>query len=712
MDKPIQNFQRKTKFRVFTLLAWIHIILFLFLILPGRYSFLQYAQMYNWDYIQLHLSRISFQEILGRQIVATLFILVFFAVCASLGLAILHMAKSLESRKYTSITDLSVIILTAFLIGQFAVAVFLFNLGLHTKLNQTNTILVLTATGFIGIAFSKHLRKSFSGVTIPSFSSSFSGKEKVFIVFFFLIIFLATFLSTSRLSYDAVAVYFSDAKLTALTNKIDFFLYRKFLVSNIQTGIIFSALMQVFNDQTARMLSWLHGCIIIIFSVALSSQMGLSKKAKIIQVSLLLSTTAFIDLLGDGKVDLQSMSFAIATVYWLVVSWQKKKTSLFFLTGLLTGIAMIARPFNIPLLGAFIGLYSLYQFFNHFVVIKLPTSQIFKTMLWLGIGTIPGVTLYLLANLFLLGDPLAPLHAAQNVDAQEWQWAFDKQYIWIVKLLYPFVVTYINSPQSLGNISPLVLGFLPVFFTNGIKICFKKSTHLVMLALTAAVVLALWVTFLFTVFEIRYIFFLWIILYMPVSVVIANLENTKFRYLSKFTDVVVIVLLAYSTLRIIKISIETYSPVNEKGYAECFDIAFCELESEINKIAIPGNRVLTLNAYRYYLDPELLPCTTRDSEYKLLYELSENSTGFWEEVYQQGYKYIAYEHNYSTRHLRINMVPDPNDTPPWIGLHPIYLSETGDEAVLEIQAVNPDINIKKICQKNASGIWEIQEISK
>lgn len=86
---------------------------------------------------------------------------------------------------------------------------------------------------------------------------------------------------------------------------------------------------------------------------------------------------------------------------------------------------------------------------------------------------------------------------------------------------------------------------------------------------------------------------------------------------------------------------------------------------------------------------------------------TKGNLDFWEEVYRQGYKYIAYENDYTTRHLQLKIIPSPENTPDWIELESIF-GEPGDlQIAYKIHILNPPFQTETTCQKNASGIWEI-----
>jgi hypothetical protein len=230
------------------------------------------------------------------------------------------------------------------------------------------------------------------------------------------------------------------------------------------------------------------------------------------------------------------------------------------------------------------------------------------------------------------------------------------------------------------------------------------------MTIIAIIILAIWVAMMFTVVEIRYIFFLWILLYLPAAEILAASLAAKdglYRIASKgLTAALVIVIL----LRTFFIAIDTYSPIDSEGNPACRG-APCDYQRPINQDAPRGARVLTLSAFRYYLRTDLFACSTREAEYETLQALSHQSPqAFWEEVIRQGYTYVAYEKEYSTRHLLLGLHPDPAEVPEWMRLIP--LSETGVDyaASYRIEILDPSIHPQYHCVQDASGVWTVTAI--
>jgi hypothetical protein len=87
---------------------------------------------------------------------------------------------------------------------------------------------------------------------------------------------------------------------------------------------------------------------------------------------------------------------------------------------------------------------------------------------------------------------------------------------------------------------------------------------------------------------------------------------------------------------------------------------------------------------------------------------SQNAEAFWEEVYRQGYKYIAYENDYTIRHLQFAIIPSPDNTPRWIKLEPIFGVPGDLQVAYKINVSNPPVEIEATCQKNSLKGWEIR----
>lgn len=689
---------------------WIVLCIAAFIFFPGRASILYGSIMGDWGALATKLARIHPLTYLPGMIFAFGGVLLYSVSNIAAGSFILFGVKGrIETGRFAD-TPRTGLIGTAFLAGQALFSVVFLTLAIARQLAPVHVVLVIVMALLVGgRPCSQLLGPLLRRGRSPKLADLGSAGSMAVALLSVAVISLSLLYTTARLSYDSVALYFSDAKITALTHGIQFFLGDSFIVSSLQTGIHFSALIQVFGDQAARMYSWINGLVIIVFALALGQEIGLSRRARLMLIVLIVTSTAFLDLMGDGKVDLASTAPALGAVYWMVANKREASALRSMLMGSFAGLAMIARPFNILLLPIFMAVFyaraGISRKNSH--EDRLPVGGLHSILL-AGMCVLIVLGYHLIDNWAILGHPMAPVLDYQKLSSARWQWALDPRQLNIARLLYPLAVTYINSPQSLGNVSPLAVAFLPVLLLREIRHKFSPSEELKFLFFAAAASLAAWLILYFTVVEIRYVLFLWIVLFLPVSVLLDNAAGALEALLRYTTVAVIVVLLTFIAARAVYVSVDTYAPIDSRGNAHCYDIAMCAFLDPLNAAASPGERVLTLNAYRYYLRNDLFACSTTHNEYaRLQVFAAESSDAFWQEVYREGYAYLTYERNYSVRHLYMTMVPSPSNAPSWLQLLPISGAPGDAEVAYKIQVINPPPGPRAACKLDTQGIWQV-----
>lgn len=694
--------------------AWAIACISLFAYYPGRLSYIHWSNLANWQLLPEKLGRLQpLQDILAF-LFSLVGIIIFSAACTSLGSFIVSRTNLEGGATHPSNLSKIAIIATEFLIGHGIYSTIFIVLGIAHQITPVNVAILLAAGLLTGFA---QLKKSLPKVITESWAglrnAAAKREDRLILVLLGCALFASLLNSSARISYDSTSIYFSNAKLTALTHHIDFFLNDTFIVSAFQSSIQFTALMQIFGDQSARLFSWVCGLIILIFSLALGERAGLSRRAIYILFAMLMTTTAFTDLMGDGKVDLISSAPAIAAIYWLVISSEDKPRprSLLLLIGFLAGLAVVARPFNGFLLGVLIFLFLAQKEYFREGIGFAGIKTIFMSLTWVALGSLGWGVFHLIENWLILGHPFAFLSSVSSINVASGPWGYDPDQIMIIRLLYPFAASFYNTPQTLGNVSPLFIAFLPVVIVSGIQRKIKVIGLDWILFVISLIALLLWIFLFFTVLEIRYVLFLWIILYLPIAKTIAAMWEHEEYLMPKLTTALLIGLLIFIVTRTLFIAVDTYSPVDANNNPQCYDSPFCEYLRPINEIAPEGARVLTLGSFRYYLRSDLFACSTSHEEYSILQKLSrEDPEAFWVEVYRQGYQFIAYENDYTTRHLQFGMIPSPENTPDWLTIEPIYGEPSGLEIAYRIHVTKPPVNAEFICKKNDLQIWEVRPV--
>lgn len=597
-------------------------------------------------------------------------------------------------------------ILSAFALGEILLSLLFLALLTLVGLKPEQTALLLAACALPGtLRLGNSLWKSL----FSHQRSGLSAFPSVSIRFLSVLAFLFVLgLASARLGYDAAAYYFSHARLMAITGKAVFtYPSDSFVVSSFHPGFLFTVVIQLFGDQAARMLSWVNGGVMLLAGWQIGKTVGLSARARWFFLTFMLTSTAFVDLLGDGKVELISTAPLIVALGWIIDSLQAPSRGRFLLIGALLGFSIIARPYNIFLVPVFtVSFYVLQvwpvlrrQGWNAAFRFARPVLWMFPTLLFMGV-------FHLWQNALWLGSPFAPLTYARELDSSDWQWQFDPGSLNLLRLLYPFTVTFLNTPQSLGNISPLFVGFLPFLLLPDVRTRLRLSAPFRLLLFSALLTLVLWITLFFTVVEIRYIFFLWILLFLFSGQVLEATLDTLESRSQAVVRVALSLLLVFISLRTLFISLATYSPIDSQGRANCYTIHFCAFLDPLNQSAPEGARVFILNAYRYYLRPDLFACSSQADEYAPLQALAKGNTGmFWAELYRQGFRYITYEETFAEFHSHFGAIPSPDSAPEWLNI--TVISSTIHEKVYQLQPVHPPFLPLKTCAQTEDGIWRV-----
>ena len=427
---------------------------------------------------------------------------------------------------------------------------------------------------------------------------------------------------------------------------------------------------------------------------------------------LVLTTTAFVDLLGDGKIDLASNAIVLASVYWFLRSLQKPNRLYFFFSGFFSGFAIIAKPFNVVLLGVFFLLLTI-----SYLWLAEDKVVYFKSFMYASPGLLLpilfwGITI-LIVNDVLLGNPLASLSSV-NSGINDWPvYLTNEQRIRYI-LFYPFVITYNGIFDAMGFITPLFLVFLPFYLIKEARKIHTITRELIFICLSAFVTLFIWITAFKSVFifEVRYVLFLWILLYLPLAQLMDNvMQRSLFAQVG--IQVILAALLLFMTVRIFYISLATYSPIDQRGVPHCNDLPMCIFFNPVNQLANSGDRVLVLSAFRYYLRPDLLACSSEREDYTALDKAAGQSTDkFWEEVQRQGFRYVIFDSFFNIYVLRFQNLPDLSSSLPHdvITLYDHTFKDYDQriitESIYQIEE-SPSTIPEKTCV-NENGIWQVQ----
>lgn len=677
---------------------WFILAAFIFM-QTNRNSYIHLFSFNEWEDFAKKIPEINYLSAALNIAYSAIGIIVFYLICMGIGLIILNYLKIPETGNLIKG-------ITAFAIGEIFFSILFLSIISINTLTPSTTSLILIVMGIISASpvyffFTSYIPK------LQNYKLTF--EQKVLAGAITGVILSSLLLTSARLGYDAVSDYFSQAKLmAAIQETSSFFPENYMIVSSLHPDILFTILIQTFGDQSARMLSWVNGLAILFIGYAIAEKNGLSMNARLYFMVLLITTTAFTDLLGDGKVELICTTPILVAIYWMSTSIKMPSKNVFLLIGFLAGFSIISRLYNIFIVSVFVAIFYL-------IALKSTLcSKKGKVLIGGIIWALPSLLLiavfHLWQNWVWLGSPLAPLDFADKLESSNWEWKFDPALLNTLRLLYPFTVSFLNSPQSLGSITPLFIGFLPFWAIKDVRLKCNISNSLWQILITAIITLAIWVCFFYTVVEIRYVMFIWVLLFLPLGELINHtLEyQSGLSFISRF---LIGLLLTFITIRIIIISVSTYSPIRTDGEAYCSGVTLCDFFEPLYELANPGDRVFALNAYRYYFRNDLFYCSTRANEYPEIKILAnKNPSEFWVELYRNGYRFIAFEENFSVNHSRFGLIPDTKFAPSWLKVS--VVSSSGKNILYQLEANNPPIQSEISCQKNSLGIWQIIDLSK
>lgn len=128
----------------------------------------------------------------------------------------------------------------------------------------------------------------------------------------------------------------------------------------------------------------------------------------------------------------------------------------------------------------------------------------------------------------------------------------------------------------------------------------------------------------------------------------------------------------------------------------------------VSRSASPGDRVLVLHAYRYYLRPDLFACSSQVDEYSELEKLAhQNSSDFWVKVYRRGFDLIIFEQHLSESRYQFGKLPNLETAPDWMEIKLLYTNSNGTQLIYKIDAIAPPFQPEIFCTQNSKGIWQI-----
>lgn len=538
------------------------------------------------------------------------------------------------------------ILTSSFLLGMGVLACLWQILGLLAifRIQFIWTILILSV--FCSFGLIKIYRHFFSIQTLwmqLKKLSLFWKLSLLMIVFSFLIYGLGAILLPP--AGDAEAFYMVLPKIMAATGRLqpqtNYFEFS-------QIGLIgemhFAALIALVGPGAAKLFVWITGIALAMALLSIGQVINLKPKGQIITLIILLTTTTFTFYLTDGKIDIFGAAFGLMAYYWVLQTGNKEKFIPLVLAGLFAGLACVAKFSNIIVIVP--GIILLIAWNQYLLKINIKRFLINCVFGWLIFGLFFLIFLlpHFLKNELLFHEPFAPfifLHSQGSKWAdQVW---FSAQNTLFIILTYPFALTFGQYPMQGGNISVLILAFLPLLLINKGKDFLKSKQFQILIVVTVGLIF--WLIFRPAVLAPRYILatllFLIPVVAYAVEQILEKHSNIFLKVVVMATTSLVFVMFFLDQLLMLHFYNQFFR--GKWTRVQRYGINYGALEF-VNQNASADEKVYLAGYYAYFLKAELFK--NLGPSYELSKVVEKPSWQFFRDYH---FKYVVVQketHNY------------------------------------------------------------------
>jgi hypothetical protein len=400
-------------------------------------------------------------------------------------------------------------------------------------------------------------------------------------------------------------------------------------------------------------------------------------------------------------------ALGLAAYYWAVQIRAKRSKLSLFLTGLLSGFAFVAKLSYIPVMVPGIALLVLWGYQDEFMG-KNDWKSVFKSFLSgsliILVGLILALIPHLIKNGLLFHDPFFPFDAG-GMGWLDQQW-FGEAVTRRIILTYPLALTYGDYWAQSGNMSPLILAFLPLAFFLPRPKSFLSSPLFVISAVALLGVI-IWMVSRPSVLAPRYIFAtLFLLILLPARAAEYISLSDRQPHILAF-GVIFFTALMLCSMGIFSLGRVFFPEATAKSLTgvigECDrDGVPCLAMNEINKLAQPGERVLLASIQHYWFRGDLMQCLSNSDEWDDIKNAS--GTDLWLKLYGKGFSFLFIDKSTNAAFLeRLN----PENHPDWVKLTPVF--NQSNVLVYHIEFTHPTTSIAPLtCQRQSSSkLWEV-----
>jgi len=463
---------------------------------------------------------------------------------------------------------------------------------------------------------------------------------------------LLWFTSLGRSSYgDGASFYLPIAKVTAESHSLRLLPGYEYLMSiGLQGEMHFAALMSLGSPGAARLFAWptiLAGAGMLL---ATAKMAGIKRRGQWLVLAMVFTSSAVIELSGSGKTDLFATALGFAAYYWAIKIQKEDNSLAFWLTGLFSGLTLIAK---LSYIYTFIPSITILIVWSYIKNNKKGPREIFsprQILVFFSIlmgGILIAAIPHLVKNYTLFNNIFAPYGTSAN-GWQDQTWYGPNTTLRIL-LTIPFALTFGDYWAQIGNISPLPLIFAPLVFLMPRPRNLLNSS-LFVITLAGIIGVTFWFVLRPSVLAPRYFMACLLLLILPIAKAVEHVSQhpSQFKLLSgaalTITALTLVMCMSFYTNKVFLFEKTVLYLTGSVGECE-LEARYCELITIINETAKPGERVL-INNVRYWLRSDLIQCalTTEETEAYLELETPEQR---WAFIYGRGFTLIPIINNWN-----------------------------------------------------------------
>ena len=500
---------------------------------------------------------------------------------------------------------------------------------------------------------------------------------------------------------DARAFYLALPKVIAASHRLTPLpMYESFMSVGLLAEMQLAALFLLgMPGASPRLFCWLTGIAASVALLAIGKSAGLGRRGQLVSMTIIATSSAAVLLWGQGKTDFFAAAYGLGAVFYAIKSWDTttRKSSI-FLAGLFTGFALVAKLSYLvafmPSICILIYWKEIPQLWTALRAKKqclMKVRQLAVESLVFGAALLPALLPHFAKNIILLGTLIDTYGNHQYFSPETTQH---------IILTYPLLLIFCDYWAQYGNMSPLLLAFLPLALLLPRQ---KKpwSGPIAALSVAALAGLLAWVIIFPSVPMPRYFLATLLLLAVPISWV-----AERFSQLNKLSNYIVTLAMLLTVLIFFKSWRSEIFPI-KNAFQYLFSIqsekAFTKPElfsynvyEALNNTAKPGARVFLLSYYRFWLRPDLIQCTNRTSE-TFKYD-DEDPNKFWHQLYENGFTYL-----YSNTYLPMDI---SNKLPSWVTIEEVYPKSINGEAYRLIFNNAPG-KVRLTTHEVSPGAWDV-----